>query len=239
MRDMLRGRAGMTLAFILGLMIATAGTATAAKLITGKQIKDGTITKKDLSKTLSKTIAKTGAKGVAGAPGSPGASGAPGAPGAPGIAGPPAAVRSEIPAKTFPRTVGDFRTAVVQNLVEIPSIGTLGVRCFEQVRDPETFTRSTEAVVMPSTVPLIGVRSSKSDDPLASRSLGIVTNESKLLEQPARQFGDGIAVTLHSLKRTVTVVLFPAGEQTASTCAVSGRLYEERPLVDVIRAIDE
>ena len=49
MRRMLQGRAGMGLAFLLGLLVATAGTATAARLITGKQIKDGTISSKDLS----------------------------------------------------------------------------------------------------------------------------------------------------------------------------------------------
>lgn len=37
------------IAFILGLLLASAGTATAAKLITGKQIKNGSITLADLS----------------------------------------------------------------------------------------------------------------------------------------------------------------------------------------------
>ena len=45
----LRGRAGSVLAVVLTLLVATAGTATAAKLITGKQIKDGTVAAADLA----------------------------------------------------------------------------------------------------------------------------------------------------------------------------------------------
>jgi len=59
-RRVMQGRAGMGLTFILGLLIATAGTATAAKLITGKQIKDGSIGAKDLSKALRSQIARAG-----------------------------------------------------------------------------------------------------------------------------------------------------------------------------------
>ena len=55
----------MALAFLLGLVIATAGTATAARLITGKQIKDGSVASRDLSKGVRKQIAKTGAAGSA------------------------------------------------------------------------------------------------------------------------------------------------------------------------------
>ena len=70
------------LAFALGLVIATAGTATAAKLITGNQIKDGTITSKDLSKALRKQIGKTGKRGPTGPAGATGATGATGTTGA-------------------------------------------------------------------------------------------------------------------------------------------------------------
>jgi len=56
----------MTLAFLLGLVIATAGTATAAKLITGKQIKDGSVAARDLSKGVRAQIAKAGKPGPAG-----------------------------------------------------------------------------------------------------------------------------------------------------------------------------
>ncbi len=63
MRRVFQGRGGMVLAFVLGLLIATAGTAGAARLITGKQIKDGSITSKDLSKALRKTLAATAKDG--------------------------------------------------------------------------------------------------------------------------------------------------------------------------------
>ena len=59
-------RRKVVLAFVLGLIIATAGTATAAKLITGKQIKDGTITMKDLSKSVRAKVNKAGKRGPTG-----------------------------------------------------------------------------------------------------------------------------------------------------------------------------
>ena len=53
MRRMLTGRAGMALAFMLGIFIATgAAAAGAADLVSGKDIKDGTIGSKELSKTV-------------------------------------------------------------------------------------------------------------------------------------------------------------------------------------------
>jgi hypothetical protein len=75
MRRVLQGRAGMGLAFMLGLTIATAASAGAASLITGRQIKDGTITKRDLSKALQQQLARTGAAGAKGDPGVPGPKG--------------------------------------------------------------------------------------------------------------------------------------------------------------------
>ncbi len=75
MRGVVRGRAGMVLAFMLGLLIATAGTAAAAKLITGKQIKDGSIASRDLSKSVRAQIAKAAKPGPQGEPGAPGARG--------------------------------------------------------------------------------------------------------------------------------------------------------------------
>ena len=87
MRRMLQGRAGMGLAFLLGVVIATAGTATAAKLITGKQIKDGSISAKDLSRALRSQIARAGP----GPAGTPGVAGPQGPAGSQGIAGPPGA----------------------------------------------------------------------------------------------------------------------------------------------------
>jgi len=84
MRRMFQGRTGMTLAFILGLTIATAGTAAAAKLITGRQIKDGTISTKDLSRAVRAQLRKAGVRGPVGRAGPAGRDGAPGSKGDPG-----------------------------------------------------------------------------------------------------------------------------------------------------------
>ena len=84
MRRIFHGRAGTALAFMLGLLVATAGTATAAKLITGKQIKDGSISSKDLSKAVRAQLTKTGVTGPAG---SQGAKGDPGSKGDTGTKG--------------------------------------------------------------------------------------------------------------------------------------------------------
>ncbi len=79
MRKWSSGRAGMALTFLLGVVIATAATAGAASLITGKQIKDGSISAKDLSKALRKQLARPGVTGSTGSPGPPGAKGDTGA----------------------------------------------------------------------------------------------------------------------------------------------------------------
>ena len=78
MRRMLQGRAGVGLAFMLGLVIATAATATAAKLITGSQIKDGSISSKDLSRTVRAQLRKAGVRGLPGVQGAQGLQGAKG-----------------------------------------------------------------------------------------------------------------------------------------------------------------
>ena len=85
---------------VLVLVLTLGGTAAAAKLITGKQIKDGSIGAADLSKKAKKSLkGKTGApgstgaagaKGEAGAAGAAGAKGDAGAAGAAGLTGPPA-----------------------------------------------------------------------------------------------------------------------------------------------------
>ena len=71
--------------------MATTGSAVAASLITSKQIKDGSIEVKDLSKKAKKALkgkAAVGQRGANGAQGPQGAQGAPGAQGAQGEAGP-------------------------------------------------------------------------------------------------------------------------------------------------------
>ena len=75
MRRTFEGRAGTVLAFMLGLVIATAGTATAARLITGSQIKDGSISTKDLSKAVRAQLRKARVRGPQGAVGAQGTTG--------------------------------------------------------------------------------------------------------------------------------------------------------------------
>jgi hypothetical protein len=77
---------GSMLVALLALVMATTGSAVAASFITSKQIKDGTILTKDISKKAQKALkGRTGAKGPIGATG---AAGAPGAKGDTGAAGP-------------------------------------------------------------------------------------------------------------------------------------------------------
>ena len=80
-----QGRAGMLMTFVLGLAVATAGTATAAKLITGKQIKNGSIARKDLSTGVRAELSEPAKPGPRGAQGIPGPQGAKGDQGAPGV----------------------------------------------------------------------------------------------------------------------------------------------------------
>jgi hypothetical protein len=84
---MAHGRTGMTLSFMLGLVIATAATAGAASLITGKQIRNGTITEKDLSKGVRAQLRKAGVPGHPGVPGAKGDAGSRGEAGSKGEAG--------------------------------------------------------------------------------------------------------------------------------------------------------
>lgn len=69
------GRGATIAAFLIGLLVATAGTATAAKLITGKQIKDGSVALKDLSKGVRSQLAKAGKPGATGPQGPAGPQG--------------------------------------------------------------------------------------------------------------------------------------------------------------------
>jgi hypothetical protein len=87
MRRLFRGRAGTVLAFALGLVIATAGTATAAKLITGKQIKDHSIAERDLAASVVAKLDRRPGSGPAGPSGPAGEKGATGEKGAPGEKG--------------------------------------------------------------------------------------------------------------------------------------------------------
>jgi hypothetical protein len=73
---------------LLALVMATTGSAVAASLITSKQIKDGTIQTKDISKKARKALkGNRGAQGPAGAAGPQGPKGDAGAAGAAGAKG--------------------------------------------------------------------------------------------------------------------------------------------------------
>lgn len=90
MRRAFRGRSGMALSFVAGAIIASAATAGAASLITGRQIKDGSIAARDLTKAARTQFAKPGR---AGATGREGPAGPQGPAGAQGPAGPVLTVR--------------------------------------------------------------------------------------------------------------------------------------------------
>lgn len=84
---------GMTLVICLTIVISSVATATAAKMITGKQIKNNTITTVDIKDgsitpaDLAPGTAVSGARGSDGAAGAKGSDGAAGATGATGAAG--------------------------------------------------------------------------------------------------------------------------------------------------------
>lgn len=82
MWNWVKGSWVVVLAFVLGVAVAGAGTATAARLITGKQIKNGSITYKDLSPGVKEKLNQTGPNGTPGPKGEPGPSG-PGGPAGP------------------------------------------------------------------------------------------------------------------------------------------------------------
>lgn len=68
-------------AFLGGLILAGAGTATAAKMINGASIKNNTVTAKKLTKKVRKQLKKAGPAGPAGPQGPTGAQGPQGVPG--------------------------------------------------------------------------------------------------------------------------------------------------------------
>jgi Collagen triple helix repeat (20 copies) len=102
---------GSMLVAVLALLIATTGSAVAASLITGKQIKDGTIQKKDLSKSARAGLhGATGPAGAAGPQGPKGDSGPAGATGKDGAPGKDGLMRSAtVQHKTF-STLADGAT---------------------------------------------------------------------------------------------------------------------------------
>ncbi len=132
MRRMPQGRTGMALTFMIGLVIATAGTATAARLITGKQIKDGSIAQRDLAKPVRVQLAKAGKPGPKG---DPGAKGEPGAAGSPGAAGPAgrSALLSLRSGEVVRGAVGEQVNATAGD--EFYVVGTLPIPAAEDLTD--------------------------------------------------------------------------------------------------------
>src|SRR6478609_1004014 len=83
-----RRPSGSMVIAITALVLAMGGSAVAASVITSKQIKDGTIQTKDLSKKALKALkGKIGATGATGAPGPAGPQGPQGAQGVQGLKG--------------------------------------------------------------------------------------------------------------------------------------------------------
>ena len=109
----------MALAFVLGVLIATVATAGAASLITGKQVKDGTISAKDLSKAVRAQLKKAGTPGPQGTPGS---QGVPGPKGETGPKGEPGA-----PGRFADLHLGDGVTDAT--ILDFPGLGTLRASC--------------------------------------------------------------------------------------------------------------
>lgn len=80
----LRAKRGVIAAFLIGVMVAGASTATAASLITSKNIKNGTIKLKDLSPQVRALISQPGPAGATGPTGATGLTGTQGPAGVPG-----------------------------------------------------------------------------------------------------------------------------------------------------------
>lgn len=78
--------AALLVAFWCGAVVATAGTAAAGRLLTGKDIKDGSIAAIDLTKDVQARLAKTGRPGPRGPAGPAGPAGPPGPAGPAGTA---------------------------------------------------------------------------------------------------------------------------------------------------------
>jgi hypothetical protein len=131
---------GSMLVALLALVMATTGSAVAASLITTKQIKDGTIQKKDLAKkTIAGLTGKTGPAGPtgpAGQPGTPGVKGDAGGTGPTGPKGDKGATGDPGSALGYARIQanGTLVTAASKNVTAAnvyKGVGASGVYCFK------------------------------------------------------------------------------------------------------------
>ncbi len=105
----MQGKRGAFIAFLVGAAVASATTASAEALISGKQIKDGTVKMRDLSPAVRSKIQQPGATGATGPAGTTGAPGPAGAQGKTGDTG---------PAGTF---TADNVTVVTGNVATFPT----------------------------------------------------------------------------------------------------------------------
>ena len=146
----IRAARGVIVGVVIGALLASATTAGASRLITGKQIAAGTITSRNLATGLRKQIARPspgrdgapGADGVAGAygvagpigpvglPGPKGELGAEGDPGAKGDPGPAGSIVSVHAQKAIPYS-GDINDAPgpFTSMATVPQVGDLVMRC--------------------------------------------------------------------------------------------------------------
>ena len=109
-----------TIVAYLALSISLGGTSYAAITITGKNVKDGSLSQKDLSKQARKAL-----KGNRGAAGAPGATGPAGATGAAGATGPRGATGTVDTSAFYDKGASDARFAAkVRNVVPVGGAGT-------------------------------------------------------------------------------------------------------------------
>jgi len=137
-RKWFSGRAGMALAFVLGMVIATAATAGAASLITGKQIKAGSITARNLSQSLRAQIAKTGATGAVGLQGPKGDAGTKGDTGAKGEIGPAGAALGAAALSANPAAIATAGDVPILTVALSPGTWVLTAKLTLTNSDPTT-----------------------------------------------------------------------------------------------------
>lgn len=126
---------GSMLVALLALVMASTGSAVAASLITSKQIKDGTIQTKDISKkaqaALKGNSGAPGAQGATGPQGPKGDKGDPGTPGTNGINGTDGTNGADGTARAYAQTAlgnGSLVAARTKNFDGISKPGT-GIFC--------------------------------------------------------------------------------------------------------------
>jgi hypothetical protein len=132
---------------IAAVVLASTGSAVAASLITSKQIKDGTIQVRDISKKARAQLkGKAGPQGVAGPQGAQGPQGAPGAQGAQGAPGADAVsfhalINGDVPASVIH---GDATEVVRDNAGRY------------QIRFPRNLTNCTANAISAENTPRAG-----------------------------------------------------------------------------------